>query len=213
MRIIRDDIDKWYDCDIDAQTRTLYMGSVDGVDDPTSGERYETGTDYQMAEKLIKGLHILDNKDLTGSRKEREITIIMNNLGGCEYHGLGMFDAIQCCRSYVTIKVFGQAMSMGSWILQAADERLVAPNATIMLHNGSWGGWDRGENNKDAIKEYDRLNDIMYGHYLARIHEKHPRYKKEKLEKMLHRRDVYMTAEQAVELGLADGIIPIGIDR
>ena len=199
MKIIRDDIDKFFDYGLDLQTRTLYIGSAGATE--FEGEPYETGMDYLMAQYAISGLHILDKKG------RGNITIIQNNLGGDEYHGLGIYDAIKCCENWVTMRVFGMAASMGSWILQAADERLMAPHATCMIHNGSWGGWDRGEFLKDAMREYDRLNDMMYAHYLERIREKHPRFKLEKLKQMLDRKDVYMSAKQTVALGLADNII------
>ena len=42
--------------------------------------------------------------------------------------------------------------------------------------------------------------------YLEVIREKHPRFTRKKLQKMLTS-DSYLTAQQAMDLGLADGII------
>jgi ATP-dependent protease ClpP protease subunit len=107
-RIKRDDITHFIDEDIYLPTRTLYMGSTGDNDG------LENGVNYSMAERMIKGLHILDS-----SATEQPITIIMNNLGGDFVHGMAIYDAIKICRNHITIKVFGHAMSMGAIILQA----------------------------------------------------------------------------------------------
>jgi ATP-dependent Clp protease protease subunit len=83
-----------------------------------------------MSERLIKALYLLQQKP------EEPIRIILNSFGGCWYNGMAIYDAIRSCPAHVTIEVFGAAMSMGSIILQAADERVIHPNATIMVHDG-----------------------------------------------------------------------------
>ena len=86
------EIEFFFDYGIDVKTKTLYMGSEGyGADDG------ETGTDFAMAEKVIKGLHVLD------SMTQQGITIIMNNLGGDFYHGLAIYDAIKACKNQVKI--------------------------------------------------------------------------------------------------------------
>ena len=89
-----------------------------------------------MAERAIKALHILDSTAPTG---DKPITVIMNNPGGDEYHGMAIYDAIKSCKNHVTIVVFGMAMSMGSIILQAADKRVMSANSRVMIHYGTWG--------------------------------------------------------------------------
>ena len=123
-RVNRDDIDKLHDYDVYIPTRTIYVGSIHVSDEG------ESGTDAHMAERLLKNIHILEalNKD--------PITIIFNNIGGDVNHGLAIYDGIKNSECHITIKVFGHAMSMGSIILQAADERLMSPNASQMIHYG-----------------------------------------------------------------------------
>jgi len=197
FRMIRDDIDKFFDYGLEIQTRTLYMGSIVNV---MELDGYEPGTDFQMAEYVLKGLHILDWKG------KGEITIIMNNLGGDEYHGLAIYDAIRCCENWVRIKAFGYNMSMGSWIFQAADERLMAPNATMMIHHGTWGMNDVNENAIRHMKEGQRLNRVMEDVYLEKIRVKHPKFTRKMLIEKLQF-DTYMDARKTVDLGLADGIL------
>jgi len=185
-RIVRDDISKYFDHNINIPQKTIYIG----------GE-----VDHGMAERALKGLQILDAK----ARKKR-LLIIMNNIGGDEYHGLAIYDAIKSCKSPTTIKVYGHAMSMGAWILQAAEKRLLSTNSTVMMHYGdlSYTG-----HNHDFLRNADetkRLNTLMEDHLLERIKERHPRYTRETLQELI-RFDKYLAAKEAVELGLADKVI------
>lgn len=192
---IRDDLEKLHDCSIYLPTRTIYMGSEEN-----SVEHGESGTDGAMAERLIKNLHILDTK------VNEPITILMNNIGGDEYHLFAMIDAIQRCRSHVTIEVYGHAMSAGSIVLQAADKRLMGKHSVQMLHYGTWGVHDHSKTTQKWAKEGLRIDQWMEQWYLKRIREKVPSFTLKKLKAMLDH-DTFLTAEESVRLGLADGII------
>lgn len=193
-KLLRDDIDKFYDYDLHPGTRTVYMGSV-GYD-----EEVESGTDFQMAERMTKALHILD------AQAERDITVVMNNPGGHWYHGMAIFDAIKGCRSHVTIRATGYVMSMGSVILQAADKRIMTPNARMMIHYGTDAFDGHSKIFKRWAVEADRVNREMEDIYLSKIQAKHPDFTRAKLQKMLNF-DTILTAQEAVDLGLADEIL------
>jgi len=192
-KFTRDDVDKFFDYGIDIAHRTIYMGSV-SIDD---GE--DSGVDAQMSERVIKALHLLDQKN-------EPITIIMNNPGGDWYHGMAIYDAIRGCQSEVTIKVYGMAMSMGAVILQAADHRIMAPNAKFMIHYGYDNLSGHSKNVRVWAKEADKLNVNMEDIFLEKIQEKHPTFKKEELEKMLDP-DTILNAQETVNIGLADEVL------
>lgn len=193
----RDDIDKFHDYSIYIPTRTIFMGSEE-----VSLEHGESGTDGAMAERTIKNLLILEGLS------SEPINIIMNNIGGDEYHGFGIYDAIKACKSHITVKVFGHAMSMGSIILQAADERIMAPNSRQMIHYGTWGRHDHALTERKWSDEGQKINKWMEEMYLIRIQEKNPTFQIQKLKKMLDH-DTFLTAEESVKLGLADHVLEI----
>lgn len=195
-KIIRDDIDRFFQYNIDLTNKTLYIGSLD-----TDFEDGETGTDHMMASYVIKGLHILDNH---GS-EPKTIKIIMNNPGGDIYHGFAIYDAIQSCKNRVEIKVFGHAMSMGSVIFQAADDRVMAPNSRMMLHYGTMGYWGHSKDYQRWSDEVQKLDKWMEDLYLEHIKEKHPKFTRRKLHDYI-KYDYFLTADEAVELGLADRV-------
>lgn len=189
----RDDVDRFHDYGIYLPSRTLYMGSE------IVGDDTESGTDALMAERMIKNLHILD-------KDGEEITIIMNNLGGDVMHGMAIYDAIKACRSNVVVKAMGNAMSMGSVILQAADERIMAANAVQMIHIGYFGTDGHAKTAYRQADEAKRLDKIVEKIYLDKIREKHPEFSSQRLKGMLDH-DTYLSAAQSIELGLADKIM------
>lgn len=184
----RDDIDRFFDYSVHVPTRTIYVG----------GE-----VDHEMAEFFVKAMHMLVR---VGSG---QITVLTNNTGGDEYHGMAMYDAIATCHWPVTMVMYGHAMSMGSWIPQAADDRVMTPNCTMMLHYGSWGGYEMDSTHvaTDAA-ENRRLTLNMEQCYLRRIREKHPKFSLAHLRKKISK-ELFLTAEDAVELGLADRIMEV----
>jgi len=174
-------------------SRTIYMGSV------TANLDGESGTDAKMAEAFIKNLHVLET---LGSDP---ITVIMDNLGGDDYHGLAIYDAIKASPCEVTIVARGYAMSMGSIILQAAKHRVMGARAAQMLHYGTMAINSHTKNVKRWSDESERVSEWMECMYLERINQRHPAFDLEQLRKMLAY-DTILTAEQSIDLGLADRI-------
>lgn len=193
-RINRDDVDKLYDYDLFLPSRTIYMGSSE-----VDMEGNESGTDPKMAERVIKALHILDQKD-------EPIIIIMNNPGGSFYDGMAIYDAIKACRSHVTIKVFGVAMSMGAVILQAADARIMAPNARCMIHYGYMGFEGHSKTFEKWADENKKTNSVIESVLLQKIKETKPNFSLRDLQDLLDH-DTILSAEETVKIGLADSIL------
>jgi len=189
--------DSFYTSGLDMDRRLIYLGSVQNPHEE------ESGVDFAMAEVAIRGLFTLDAAAPDG---DRPITIIMNNPGGNVYHGLAIYDAIRSCKNHTTIMAYGHAMSMGAIILQAADERILAPHTTLLVHDGSDGFIGHPEDLSRRAKESERLRKVVDKILLARIQESKPKFTQKQLRK-LSEFDTYLDANQAVELGLADGII------
>ena len=193
-KIHRDDTEIFHDYDLHIPSKTLFLGST-GI---TDGE--EDGVNYLMAERAIKNLHLLDNSG------ENTITIILNSLGGDFIHGQAIYDAIRSCKNRVIVKANGYCMSAASFIIQAGDERYMYENSTMMLHYGSASfGGDSKTVNKWA--EWNRKGaEWMERIYLEKIRAVNPDFYESKLKKMLSH-DCILNSEEALNLGLIDGII------
>jgi len=198
-KISLDEVDKFFEYDIFIPSRTIFMGSF-----ATDWEGGETGVNHMMAESVIKSLHILERIAPKPPAND-DITIIMNNPGGDWYHGMAIYDSIKGCTSHVTIRTLGHAMSMGSIILQAADDRVMAPNSRLMIHYGTSGFNNHTKIVQKWAEEDKKICEQMEAIYMDKIKVKHPLFQLKKLREMLNF-DTILTAEEAVNLGLADRV-------
>ena len=183
-----ENIDFFHAHDLHIPTRTIYMGQE---------------TNHEMAERFIKNITHLE------SLNADPITIIMNNIGGDELDGLAIYDAIKLSKCHITMKVFGNAMSMGSIILQAADKRLMAPNAKVMIHYGTVmvASMDlHAKTQYKWIEESKRFDSFMENLFLLKIKVKDDTISLSKVRKLLEF-DTILSAEEAIELNLADEIL------
>lgn len=196
-RITRDDLDRFMHFGFLPASRTIYLGEARIDNDSREGG---PGVDYRLADQIIKSIFILE------SINQEPINIIVNNPGGDEYHGLAIYDAIRATPCNVTVRIIGHAMSMAAWFAQAADKRVMYPNATMMIHYGYMGLPPVHTHTFERWgKEVGRLNRLMEQHFLERIKEKHPTFSLKKLrERLLF--DSFLTARETVDLGLADEV-------
>ncbi len=154
----------------------------------------------QMANLIVGQLLFLESEDA-----ERDITMFINSPGGSVTAGMAIYDTMQFIRPNVSTYVMGQACSMGSLLAQAgaAGKRFILPNARHMIHQPSGGA--RGQ----ATDMQIQVNEILeMKRNLTNIYVKHNSRGKsyEELAKDMER-DYFMSAQQAVEYGLADQVI------
>lgn len=130
------------------------------------------------------------------------IEIHMDSYGGDPYAMLGLYDFIQS--SDCQIKFFGRGaiMSAATWIMAGCDERYLYPNTTVMIHDG----WNEPGLNTVTEQEIYQDEEHRLRDKLHEIYESNSRMPKEFWAEVC-KRDLYLTAEEAVLLGLADKII------
>jgi len=194
----------WYNFNVDRDGRTLYFGpwndAETGLGTIDCAQPWEV-TDWS-AQNIIKGLHVLE------SEGRDPITINWLSYGGDWDAGMAIHDYILECKSHVTMKCYGRVRSMGTILLQAADERLLAQNCLFLIHYGEAA---HESTEQDFVRFTDQLlkdRTVMENIYLEKIREKRPRYSRERLKELMQH-DKYMTPREAIEMGLADDIIKV----
>jgi len=159
---------------------------------------WDTVTD-ESAAKIVSQLLYLDMEG------KDEITLYMSTPGGSINAGMAIYDTIKLIKSPVKIIVTGIAMSMGSILLSAVPrgKRFLFPNASIMIHQPLIMGQFSGTAIDIHIQaiEMERMRDV-----LNKILADASGQPLEKIRKDTDR-DFFMTATQAIEYGLADGIV------
>lgn len=187
-------------------TREIFLHNYYGTEDSNPG------VEYRMSNNFIKNLRSLDLKS------DLNITIHAHSIGGEWCDGMAIYDAIQMCRSYISLIVYGQAESMSSIFMQAADYRYMTPNAHFMCHYGSSYITTDYLSAMQQAKYEQRICDVMFNVYAKRcvygeffikkfgsdVTEKQV---KQYLIKKLKDGDWYLNAEEAVYYGFADAIL------
>ncbi len=146
---------------------------------------------------LFEHLLFLESED-----PEKEISLYINSPGGVVSDGLAIYDTMQFIQCPVSTLCFGQAASMGSFLLAAGDKgkRYSLPNSRIMVHQPSAGfrgqATDIEIHAKEVLSLKKRLNELYSVHTGQDV---------QAIETALER-DNFMSAEDAKKFGIIDEI-------
>ncbi len=135
---------------------------------------------------------------------DKDIYLYINSPGGVISAGMAIYDTMQYIRCEVNTICIGMAASMGAFLLAAGakGKRKALPNSEIMIHQPSGGASGQASDVKihaeHIIKTRHKLNEIL----AARTGKS--------LEQIAidTERDNFLSAEEALEYGLIDEIIP-----
>ena len=134
---------------------------------------------------------------------DRDILFYVNSPGGSVTAGMSIYDTMQYIKCDVATIVLGQAASMGSLLAAAgaSGKRHILPNARHMIHQPLGGASGQATDVEIQARELLRWKEV-----LTNIYVKHTKKSFDEL-KVDMERDNFMTAEQAVDYGLADRVI------
>ena len=140
---------------------------------------------------------------LEADNPDSAINLYLNSPGGSVTAMLGIYDTMQFVRAPIATTCIGQAASSAAVLLAAGahGRRSVLPNARVILHQPSGGGQGTLPDLAVQAKEIVRLRSTME-HVLAH----HTGRSLEQLRDDTDR-DLILTAESAVEYGLADTVL------
>ena len=100
--------------------------------------------------------------------KGRHVTVRLNTPGGSVDEGVAIYNALKSHKGGVTTMVDSLAASMGSYIAQAGDRRIVASNAMLMIHDP----WTIGIGNSAELRKtadvLDKYRDRLVPDYANR---------------------------------------------
>lgn len=149
-----------------------------------------------MANEVIRQLMIL------GSETKEDITILIDSPGGSVGAGFAIIDAMRMLGNRIVCVCTGLAASMAALIFSEGSERLMFPHSVVMIHQARLSGHISG--GSETIEQISRrlaknsaeVNSLLAkntGKTLGEI-ESASAY------------DNYMSAEEAVAFGIADGV-------
>ena len=135
---------------------------------------------------------------------QKIIPLVIDSYGGQVYSLMSMVSANQASELPVATIVEGKAMSCGAVLLTFGEPglRFADPNATVMFHDVSSGGYGKIEELKADVAEAERLDEKIFT-MMARNCGKKDDYFKKKVFNKKHA-DWFMDAQEAKKHGLVN---------
>ena len=151
-----------------------------------------------MANSIVAQLLFLDAQDST-----KDIYLYINSPGGVVTSGMAIYDTMNFIKSDVQTIVIGMAASMASVLVSSGTKgkRFGLPHSTVMIHQPSGGAQGQQTEIQIAaeviLKTRKMINEIL---------AKNSGQSFEQVEQDTER-DHYLTAQEAVDYGLLDGVM------
>ncbi len=142
---------------------------------------------------------------LESDAPEKAITLYINSPGGSVTAGLAIYDTMTYIRSPVSTVCVGQAASMGSLLLCGGEKgkRFCLPHSSVMVHQPSGGYFGQASDiaihAQEILRVRRKLNEIFKRH-LTKEHTL------DDIERLMER-DKFLSAEEALEMGIVDEIL------
>ncbi len=155
---------------------------------------------------VVANLVVAQLMYLAADDPEKEIQIYVNSPGGAVTAGFAIYDTMQYVRAPISTVCIGRAASFGTVVLMAGEKgrRFSLPSSTIHMHQPLIGGQGMQGQASDLdihAREILRIKDVLNG-----LISKHTGQPLERVERDTDR-DFFLSAQEAVEYGLIDGII------
>ena len=132
--------------------------------------------------------------------EDTQLNIHINSLGGEVFEGMAIYSIIQRRKAKTTVYIEGIAASIASVIALAADEVIMSENSLLMIHN-AWGG--KQGDARDMRKQAEILDKIT--NEIAEVYVRKSGIPYNEIIRMMDE-ETWLTAEEAVALGLVDSI-------
>lgn len=140
---------------------------------------------------------------LNTQSSRKPIILDIASWGGIVYSGLNLISCIEQSVTPIVTRVNGYAFSMGLMIFLSGHKRQISRHATLMYHQISGGIVGKLKDQEEDLEISKELQKHLEDYMLERSN-----LKRKDLKKIYQlKRDFYISAKQAIELGIADEII------
>ena len=155
------------------------------------------------ASLVIAQLLFLESED-----PDKEIFLYINSPGGSITDGMGIVDTMNYIKCPVTKICVGLAASFGAVLLANGEKgkRFATPNSEILIHQPLIGGQGGGISGQATEIKIHADHMIRTREKLNKLLSEKTGQPIEQIEKDTER-DHYMSAQEALEYGLIDGIM------
>ena len=146
------------------------------------------------------GIRAGDFSKEIGGLRVKDITLRINSNGGYVSDAVAIFNAIRRHPANVTAYIDGMAASAASFIAMAADRVLMSPHSNILIHDAIGLGYGPQALMLKLADDLDKASNEI-----ARIYSERAGGSVEEWRALM-RVETTFSDQEAVDLGLADGI-------
>tara|TARA_Y100000593_G_scaffold88664_1_gene171395 strand:+ start:1475 stop:2098 length:624 start_codon:yes stop_codon:yes gene_type:complete len=163
--------------------------------------------DEEKSADLISALLVLSQQIPEGQSKADDIKIYVSTYGGSADEMFSIYDVMSYCKGFCDIETIGlgKVMSAGTLILASGTKgkRKLGKHCRVMIHSvngGSMGELHNLENEMEQMK-------VLQDNYIQCLSSETEMTKRQ-IQSLINRKvNVYLSANEAIEKGLADGVL------
>ena len=144
------------------------------------------------------------HENFVSKKKRKELLLMICSEGGDMSAAFALIDVMKSSNIFIKTVGLGQIASAGLLIFLAGSpgRRTLTPNTSIMSHQYAWGNDGKHHELMATMKEFDLTQKRMVAHYVQCTGLSEEEIKRT----LLPAHDVYLSAEEAMKLGICDNI-------
>lgn len=158
----------------------------------------EIGDEYGKNDDIVAEI-------MEAQSKYNSIEVRINSRGGDVFAGIAIFNALRECKADVRIYIDGLAASMASVIAFCGHHVEMSKYARLMLHCVSGSCFGNISDLQKCIAEIEEIENSLCEIYAQKLHIVPEEVKR----RYFDGKDHWITAEEALGMGLIDGIFDI----
>ena len=131
------------------------------------------------------------------------ITLVFHSPGGEVVAGFALWDFLMELKEthHLTTVARGYAASMAGILLQAGHVRVMGAEASLLIHEGSFGAIGTVGSVEDTVEWVRKLQDRILDIFAARS-----KMSRAQLKRRWHRKDWWLTSDEALKYGFVDEV-------
>lgn len=144
------------------------------------------------------------HENFVAKKKRKELLLMICSEGGDMSAAFALIDVMKSSNIFIKTVGLGQIASAGLLIFLAGSpgRRTLTPNTSIMSHQYAWGNDGKHHELLATVKEFELTQKRMVQHYIDCTGLDEDQIK----QHLLPPHDVYLSAEDALRLGVCDHI-------
>ena len=136
--------------------------------------------------------------------EDEELILEINSPGGDVWAGFEIFGLLQACSAHTEAHIIAMAASAATTVCSACDTVLASPVAQVMVHQpAACAGYVNNDGARELLQFLDSVRASIINGYVIKAAGKTPRARFEQLVDD----STWMPVQDAIELGLVDGIL------